>query len=111
MDQAMKRYNRMQGSVSPVKPRRQRVMSDRSEYSEYTYSDNSDDEEKDKVAIAFAKFDTDGDGYLSWEEFKMMTKTMGEEQQQRFFQSGDVTGDGRISLEEFRRMSDKQQAK
>ena len=65
---------------------------------------------EDKVEMAFKKFDLDGDGYLSWEEFQLMTKTMGKEQATRFFHSGDVRGDGRISLEEFRRMADKQQA-
>ena len=71
----------------------------------------------DRILCAFNKFDTDGDGFLSWEEFSVMIqhaspgKEMGMERAQRFFRMGDVSGDGRIDIDEFRRMADKGQAK
>jgi hypothetical protein len=52
MDQALQRYDKTLGIEVPVKPKRQRVLSDRSEYSEYTYSGHSDsDDEEDGVAV------------------------------------------------------------
>ena len=30
-------------------------------------------EDKDRVEAAFSKFDTDGNGYIDWDEFKEVT--------------------------------------
>ena len=44
-----------------------------------------------KVLIAFTTWDTDGDGYLSWEEFHQISNnsSMSEEQAVRIFQHCD----------------------
>ena len=39
------------------------------------------EEPRDRVEAAFKKFDSDGDGYIDWEEFKQV----GERQKKGFF--------------------------
>ena len=48
-------------------------------------------QDKDKVMIAFTIWDTDGDGYLSWEEFQKISNksSMSLEQASRIFQHCD----------------------
>ena len=54
-------------------------------------------QEKDKVLIAFTMWDTDGDGFLSWEEFQKISNNtcMSQEQAIRIFQHCDKVG-GRV---------------
>merc|ERR1719350_1310448 len=59
------------------------------------------EEQMDKVELAFRKFDLDGDGFLSWEEFQQLGKNLDQEQALRIFHSCNQSGTGLISLEEF----------
>jgi len=59
----------------------------------------------DRVEAAFHKFDTDGDGFIDWEEFKQVSKNIDSEQARRIFETCDQSGDAKISLEEFRKMA------
>lgn len=59
----------------------------------------------DRVEAAFRKFDTDGDGFIDWEEFKQVSKNIDSEQARRIFETCDQSGDAKISLEEFRKMA------
>jgi len=61
----------------------------------------------DRVELAFRKFDTNNDGYLTRDEFDVMMKNVSTEQADRIFKSCDTSGDNRISLEEFRTMLNK----
>jgi len=59
------------------------------------------EEQMDKVELAFRKFDLDGDGFLSWEEFQQLCKNLDQEQALRMFHSCNQSGTGLISLDEF----------
>lgn len=59
----------------------------------------------DRVEAAFTKFDTDGNGYIDWEEFKEVAKNLEPEQAKRIFETCDSSGDRQISLAEFRMMA------
>ena len=56
------------------------------------------EKDKDKVLIAFTMWDTDGDGYLSWEEFQKISNntSMSQDQALRIFQHCDKVYRGRI---------------
>jgi len=66
-----------------------------------------DPSKMDRVELAFRKFDTNNDGYLSRDEFDVMMKNISKEQADRIFRSLDTKGDNRVSLEEFRAMLDR----
>jgi len=66
-----------------------------------------DPSKMDRVELAFRKFDTNNDGYLSRDEFDVMMKNIGKEQADRIFRSLDTKGDNRVSLDEFRAMLDR----
>jgi len=59
----------------------------------------------DRVEAAFKKLDTDGNGYIDWEEFKEVAKNLEPEQAKRIFEACDSSGDRQISLDEFRTMA------
>lgn len=59
----------------------------------------------DRVEAAFRKFDTDGDGFIDWHEFKQVSKNLDSAQAQRIFDTCDQSGDRKISLDEFRKMA------
>ena len=46
----------------------------------------------DRVEAAFVKLDTDGDGFVDWEEFKHVTKTCDTEEERRIFDACDQVG-------------------
>jgi len=66
--------------------------------------ESQDSDKMDKVEFAFRKYDSDGDGFLSWEEFQQLVKNLDQEQALRIFNSCNQSGTGLISLEEFRTM-------
>ena len=45
------------------------------------------------MEAAFRKFDTDGDGFIDWEEFKNLSKNLNIEQAKRIFDSCDQVSD------------------
>ena len=52
-------------------------------------------EDLDRVEAAFIKLDTDGDGFVDWEEFKHVTKHCDTEEARRVFEACDqVSGGG-----------------
>lgn len=63
------------------------------------------DDVPDKVEAAFNKFDTDGNGFIDWSEFKQLASQLDPEQARRIFEACDSSGDRQISLEEFRTMA------
>ena len=62
-------------------------------------------DQMEEMRIAFKVFDTDGNGYISREEFKNVMETLGEKVTQEEVDEGikmaDVDGDGRVNYEEF----------
>ena len=62
---------------------------------------------EEKLRKAFAKFDLDGDGFLTLPELRTVLtrpgggKTMAAEQIQQLFKKMDVDGDGKVDLDEF----------
>lgn len=66
--------------------------------------DEVKEEQMDKVELAFRKFDLDGDGFLSWEEFQQLGKNLDQEQALRIFTTCNQSGTGLISLDEFHAM-------
>ena len=49
-------------------------------------------EDLDRVEAAFRKFDTDGDGFIDWEEFKQVSKNLNSQQAKRIYDTCDQVG-------------------
>ena len=47
------------------------------------------DDVPDKVEAAFNKFDTDGNGFIDWSEFKQLASQLDPEQARRIFEACD----------------------
>ena len=64
-----------------------------------------------EAEAAFNRFDKNGDGEITLQEFEEgmrdMRETMSPEELQAMFEEADTNGDGTISLEEFRHIMTK----
>jgi len=56
-----------------------------------------------RIEAAFRKFDLDGDGYLSWDEFQQIG--LEEESARRIFHSSQQVEPGKLSLDQFQSLA------